>query len=281
MKTNLIVFILVLVIIVSFTFTACNIAQNSGDAPADVNNGDATSEPPSNEAGDNDDTTDPPVLPQSPEPENKIKTYVKVLADGLNVRLNASTSGTILGQVNRGELFAFVEEKKGYYKIFYRNDYGYLSADGKYTSLCDMQTSDKYETVITYGEKLLGTPYVYGATRLHNGAGKLLSGFKVGAFDCSSLMQYMFYYGADVNLGMTSRDQSLQGTGVNSRDIERGTVLFFTNSSRYWNTGIERVGHVGIYLGNNYILHTASDYAQIELISEKRWSYYLSAKNMY
>ena len=44
-------------------------------------------------------------------------------------------------------------------------------------------------------------------------------------------------------------------------------------------TGIERVGHVAIYLGDNYILHTASDYARIEQISSLRWSYYIETRD--
>ncbi|MDE7208316.1 MAG: C40 family peptidase [Clostridia bacterium] len=41
---------------------------------------------------------------------------------------------------------------------------------------------------------------------------------------------------------------------------------------------MERVGHVALYLGDNYILHTASDHAVIEEISAKRWSYFIVAK---
>ena len=37
---------------------------------------------------------------------------------------------------------------------------------------------------------------------------------------------------------------------------------------------------VGIYFGNNYILHTASDFAVLEPISSLRWSYYISARRI-
>ena len=56
--------------------------------------------------------------------------------------------------------------------------------------------------------------------------------------------------------------------------------MFFTNASRKNNTGIERVGHVAIYLGGNYILHTASDHAVIEPISATRWSYYITTRDV-
>ena len=56
--------------------------------------------------------------------------------------------------------------------------------------------------------------------------------------------------------------------------------MFFTNASRKNNTGVERIGHVAMYLGDNYILHTASDYAKIEKISSTRWGYYIQSQRM-
>ena len=57
-------------------------------------------------------------------------------------------------------------------------------------------------------------------------------------------------------------------------------MIFFTNSTRYNKTGVERIGHVALYLGDNLILHTASDYAQIEEISATRWKYYVQTQRM-
>ena len=91
-------------------------------------------------------------------------------------------------------------------------------------------------------------------------------------------MQYLFYEGAGVLLGTTTRTQVLQGQAVQS--LQRGDLLFFTNASRKNLTGIERVGHVGLYLGNNYMLHTSSDYAKIEKISAARWDYFIKARRV-
>ena len=108
-----------------------------------------------------------------------------------------------------------------------------------------------------------------------------LRGFSVSAFDCSSLMQYIFYLGADgVLLGVTTRNQVLQGEAVKKTDLQRGDLMFFTNASRYNKVGVERIGHVALYLGDNLILHTASDYAKIEKISSTRWSYFIEARRM-
>ncbi len=110
------------------------------------------------------------------------------------------------------------------------------------------------------------------------GNGKLNTNFVPGQFDCSALMQYIFFKGANVLMDLNTRTQVVQGEKVEEGQLRRGDVMFFTNDSRYNNTGIERVGHVALYLGDNYILHTASDYAVIEEISAKRWSYFIVAK---
>jgi cell wall-associated NlpC family hydrolase len=138
--------------------------------------------------------------------------------------------------------------------------------------------SSTTEKVLSEGYKLIGTPYVYGAIRLHDGKGNLLKGFSSQKFDCSSLVQYVFYKGANKNLQVTTRTQVKQGKAVAKSDLQRGDCIYFTNEERQYKTGVERVGHVAIYLGDNYILHTASDYARIEKMSQKRWSYYIEAR---
>ena len=136
------------------------------------------------------------------------------------------------------------------------------------------------ERVVEEGCLQLGVPYVYGAVRYHDGRGNLLKNFTAEAFDCSSLMQYIFYRGERVLLDVTTRTQIKQGTHVREEDLRRGDLLFFTNAARKEKTGIERVGHVALYLGDNYILHTASDYAKIVQISAARREYFLEARRV-
>ena len=175
-------------------------------------------------------------------------------------------------------MYALIEKTGNWYKTYYRNQVAYINTS--YAAVVSLEKSDtsKVEQVISEGYKLLGTPYVYGAVRLHDGNGKMLSGFSVHKFDCSSLMQYIFYTGANKLLNVNTRTQVKQGTYVKKSDLERGDCIFFTNEDRQYKTGIERVGHVALYLGNDYILHTASDYACIEKISAKRWSFYIEAR---
>ena len=195
------------------------------------------------------------------------------------MRSGAGTGYSVVGQVSENRLIGYYGQKGNWYETRYRGKIAYVAKS--YVTVFTMQrASEEIETVIEEGVKYLGTPYVYGATRLHNGYGTKLSGFTTNAFDCSSYMQYIFYEGADKILQTTTRTQVFQGTEVKKSEIERGDLLFMTNASRYYNTGVERIGHVALYLGNNLILHTASDYANIEEISPTRWKYYITARRM-
>ena len=235
------------------------------------------------ETAENPEVTLPEEPQSQPEPEEEPKVqkarYIKVTSDGVNIRSGAGTGYSVSGTAEKSTLYALLGEENGFYRSNYKNKTVYISK--KYCEIVEMEISDeRIEAVIAEGAKLLGTKYVYGATRLHDGKGNMLKGFTVSEFDCSSLMQYIFYKGANRLLDVNTRTQIYQGTTIGKSQLKRGDLIFFTNSSRQNNKGIERVGHVALYLGDNYILHTASDYAKIEQISSLRWSYYIQSQRM-
>ncbi len=239
--------------------------------------------------------TDDPAIdePDKPEPEEDPEDipviepvqnaiYARAKVNGLNLRSGPGSGYTSLGYINAGDMVVLLSQEGDWYKTQYKNKTAYISANQSYTEAFEIELSDNdaIEKVIQEGLQLLGFPYVYGAIRYHDGSGKKLSNFDPTKYDCSSLMQYIFYHGAGVNLNMTTRTQVKQGAYVPKSDIKRGDLIFFTNSSRYNNTGVERIGHVALYLGENYILHTASDYAVIEEISTQRWKYYIETRRL-
>ena len=197
--------------------------------------------------------------------------------NGLNVRKGPSTSYSSLGTLDEGDMASFEGIEGNWYKTIYKQQEAYVSVS--YCSLAKFEKeSQQIEDIISVGKTLLGYPYVWGSERYLYSNGTINKNFKQGEFDCSALTQYAYYIGAGIKLDVTTRTQVLQGNEVELSDLKRGDLMFFTNSSRYYNTGIERVGHVAIYLGNNYILHTASDHAVIEEISSTRWNYFITAK---
>jgi peptidoglycan endopeptidase LytE len=204
--------------------------------------------------------------------------YIRCTGNNVNLRAGAGTDYTVLGTAEKGTMYAITGKNGQWYKTYYRGKTAYFHTS--YAAVFELEKTDneKVENVISEGYKVLGVPYVYGAVRYHDGNGKLLSGFTAQKFDCSSLVQYVFYKGAKVLLNVNTRTQIKQGKYVSRANLRRGDCMFFTNESRQHLSGIERVGHVAIYLGDNYILHTASDYARIEKITATRWKYYIESR---
>lgn len=217
-------------------------------------------------------------IPEEIKEESYI-TYLTSITDGLNVRKGAGTQYASIGKIDEGDVVMCLGEEGDFFQTYYRGGIAYVSK--KYTKKITMEKADEsIENVIKEGAMLLGTPYVYGAVRLHDGEGHFYANFDKNKFDCSSLMQYIFYKGKGTLLQVNTRTQVYQGVNVEKENLKRGDLLFFTNASRLNKTGIERIGHVGLYLGDGYMLHTASDYAVIEKISSLRWSYFICARRV-
>ena len=222
---------------------------------------------------------EPAPLPPEEEPAAELVMYIKVMGDGVNIRSGPGSGYKSLGVAQKNTLYASNGQTGNWLKTWYKGMEAYIYRE--YCILVDFERGeDEVEEVIAEGTKHMGVKYVYGATRYHNGKGVRLSGFTAQAFDCSSLMQYIFKVAADVDLQMTTRTQVVQGVAVKRSGLKRGDLMFFTNAQRKNNTGVERIGHVAMYLGGNYILHTASDFAKIEQISSTRWGYFIEARRM-
>lgn len=95
------------------------------------------------------------------------------------------------------------------------------------------------DRIIQTGEKYLGTPYRYGAP----------SG-QTQYFDCSLFVQTVFKENG-IYLPRSSREQANVGTYVPRDQLQKGDLVFFTAGR-----SDGQIGHVGIYAGNNEILHT-------------------------
>lgn len=102
----------------------------------------------------------------------------------------------------------------------------------------------KADHLIVKGFGFLGTPYVYGA-----------KSDQTDSFDCSSFLRYIFI-SQGVSLPRDSRQQSQLGTKVSIDQLRVGDLVFFTTPKRKNKSGIDRIGHVAVYLGNGLMLHT-------------------------
>ena len=218
-------------------------------------------------------------IPPFEDEEGEKKKYLVSKTNSLRIRSGAGSNYSVVGYMDKNDMVLCVEKQGSYYKTIYKEKIAYVHAD--YVDVFEIESyTDEVEKAIEFGVKLLGYPYVWGSERYHWGNGKLNSNFVNGKFDCSAFVQYIYYKTNGVLLDVTSRAQSLNGEFVERSQLKRGDLMFFTNASRYNKKGVERIGHVGIYFGNNYILHTASDYAVLEPISDLRWSYYLMSRRV-
>ena len=86
--------------------------------------------------------------------------------------------------------------------------------------------------IAAYGLQFVGNPYVFGGTSLTNGA------------DCSGFT-YRIYSDFGYSIPRTSYQQRSAGTGVAYEDAQPGDLICYD-------------GHVGLYLGNGYIVHASS-----------------------
>lgn len=211
--------------------------------------------------------------------EKKKKYYAVATVNSLRIRSSANTSSSTVGYLDKNDAVQIISEKNGFYQTIYKEKTAFVSK--QYCSVMIIETGEeKVEKAIDFGSTLLGYPYVWGSERYHWGNGKLNTNFKNGEFDCSAFTQYIYYKSNGAILDVTTRTQVNNGVAVNKENLSRGDLMFFTNQSRQNKTGNERIGHVAIYLGNNYILHTASDHAVIEPISSTRWNYYVTSRRV-
>ncbi|WP_215522344.1 C40 family peptidase [Varibaculum prostatecancerukia] len=83
--------------------------------------------------------------------------------------------------------------------------------------------------VIAYAKRFLGVPYVWG-------------GSTPSGFDCSGLTSYVYRNAVGVNLPRVSQAQRNVGTRVSRAQAQPGDMVNYSH-------------HVGIYLGNGYMIH--------------------------
>jgi len=92
--------------------------------------------------------------------------------------------------------------------------------------------SSNGQAVVNYASQFVGNPYVYGGTSLTNGA------------DCSGFVMSV-YAAFGVSLPHSSKSMRSVGYEVSVSDMQPGDIVCYS-------------GHVGIYAGNNTIVHASN-----------------------
>ena len=209
----------------------------------------------------------------------EISGYGKIDTSVLNVRNGAGTSYTVIAKAYEGEKVELLESLNGWYKIklsngtigwsssdyitkIDNNDNNNSSNDNDYIEN-DQPSIDKAQAVVDLATKQLGKPYLWGAEG-------------PDSFDCSGLIYYVYKNAAKINLPRTSTEQSSVGTTISISNLKPGDLIFSSTD------GSGRVNHVGIYVGNDEMIHSpkAGDVVKKVNINTSYWkeSYIVSKR---
>lgn len=111
------------------------------------------------------------------------------------------------------------------------------------------------QAVVDYAMQFLGNPYVYGGNSLTQGT------------DCSGFVKGV-YAAFGVSLPRTSSEQRSSGYEVSLSDAKPGDIICYS-------------GHVGIYVGNDTIIHASSEKTGIKLTSPVTYRNVLTVRRIF
>ena len=129
------------------------------------------------------------------------------------------------------------------------------SSSGSSAGQSAQMASSNGQAVVDYARQFLGNPYVYGGNSLTNGT------------DCSGFVKGV-YAAFGINLPRTSAEQRSVGYAVSLSEIQPGDIVCYS-------------GHVGIYAGNNTLIHASNEKTGITLTSPVTYRSVLAVRRIF
>lgn len=115
------------------------------------------------------------------------------------------------------------------------------------------EKTNKLDKIVNLAYKQLGKPYVWGTHGPRS-------------FDCSGLTSYLYKQAYGIGISTSSRAQASYGYKVSKSNLKKGDLMFFA-------TGGGGISHVGIYVGNNKLIHASTPSTGV-ILSDINSSYY-------
>jgi cell wall-associated NlpC family hydrolase len=173
--------------------------------------------------------------PSATEVEVTASTYTRyVTADSLTIRKSASVSSAALGSYTRGDSVTCYGSSGNWTKVKKNSITGYVSTTYLSTSKSALSGTAVANTALNY----VGLRYVWGGESLTRGV------------DCSGFTKAIYAkYG--YSLPHSAFGQRSSGKSVKSADRQPGDLICYTAKNGIY--------HVGIYIGNNRVVHAGSE----------------------
>lgn len=201
---------------------------------------------------------------------------------GTKVRMRSEPSeeSTVLGEYGSGTAMTVIGVHNGWYHVSCDGKTGYVRSD--FLSLSgaaspeqvprlsstNTMTDEIYipeetappaedhlgQAIVDTAMQYLGVSYVYG-------------GMSPAGFDCSGFVGYV-YAQHGYTLGRTAEDISKNGVEVAKSDLQLGDIIYLNNGPG------GSIGHVGIYTGDNQMIH-ASTGARRVIVTDLSLDYYV------
>ncbi|MDR1539597.1 MAG: C40 family peptidase [Clostridiales bacterium] len=184
-------------------------------------------------------------------------------SNGLNFRTGASQSASVITALENGYAVDIISVGDEWTKVSVDGKTGYMATEfltikqGKKPAQSAAPASSKGDKFVSYAKQFLGTPYVWGGTNLNRGV------------DCSGFV-YSVYRHFGITLNRSSSSMVSNGYRVKKADLQKGDLVFFDTSGA--NNGV--ISHVGMYIGNGQIIHSASGKVRGVSISSLNEAYY-------
>lgn len=238
--------------------------------------------------------------------DNYVTRYATVTADRLNVRQDPATDAKRIGYIDNGEKVKILENDGEWLKVQYTEDKeGYVSAEyvtiseefiyaktieeeqaeiAAQQALQEREKSTEQETpevitnitlpettytsnaelrqgIIDYAMQYLGNKYVHGGSSLESGT------------DCSGFTCFV-YAQFDYSISRTPGGQySSAGRSISSEELQPGDIVCYSSN------GGKSCTHVGLYIGNGQIIHSANSRKGV-IISSVDYSPIIGMKNV-
>lgn len=187
----------------------------------------------------------------------KAKLFVSSSDGTLNMRKSASASAALVQTLKNGKQVninkkTVVNGTTWYYGTASGKS-GWMNAKYFTTSKSTVtKVSNSLSAAISYGERFLGVPYVWGGTT-------------PAGFDCSGFTGYVYKNALGKSLPRTSAAQYSASKKISKADLQVGDLVFF-------NTSGGGVSHVAIYAGNDKLLHAAGKQVKYSNLYDGYWN---------